>query len=167
MPQFGSSESNVLRSPNVVSRRERRIIVFDTNVFVRALMSRSKTSPNHRVLRLWLVERELQLVVSAELLSEYLEVFEQVLGMTPEVIAKWRQRFTSDTRISSVNLGTRYKLSRDPDDNLVLATAAAGRASWLLTNDKDLLELPDESQKLFRYEITTPHQFLQSATFGD
>ncbi len=151
----------------MVSRRERLIVVFDTNVFVRALLSRSKTSPNYRVLRLWLVERELQLALSAELLGEYLEVFEQVLGMTHEVIDGWRERFTADTRVSPVNLGTRYKLSRDPDDNLVLATAVAGRAKWLLTNDKDLLELPEESKNLFRFEITTPHKFLQSSSLGD
>ena len=57
----------------MVSRRRRLVVVFDTNVLVRALMSRSKSSPNYRVVRLWLVERELQLVVSKELLSEFSE----------------------------------------------------------------------------------------------
>ena len=148
----------------MVSRRRRLTVVFDTNVFVRALMSRSKSSPNYRVVRLWLVERELQLVVSKELLSEYLDVFERVLGMTTDVIEEWRERFTEDSRVSFVNLGTRFELSRDPDDNLVLATAATGRASWLLTNDKDLLDLPEDSMKLLRFEISTPHVFLQSAS---
>lgn len=147
----------------MVSRRRRLVVVFDTNVLVRALMSRSKSSPNYRVVRLWLVERELQLVVSKELLSEYLDVFERVLGMTTDVIEEWRERFTEDSRVSFVNLGTRFELSRDPDDNLVLATAATGRASWLLTNDKDLLDLPEDSMRLLRFEISTPHVFLQSA----
>ena len=57
----------------MVSRRRRLVVVFDTNVLVRALMSRSKSSPNYRVVRLWLVERELQLVVSKEMLSEFSE----------------------------------------------------------------------------------------------
>lgn len=147
----------------MVSRRRRLVVVFDTNVLVRALMSRSKSSPNYRVVRLWLVERELQLVVSKELLSEYLDVFERVLGMTTDVIEEWRERFTEDSRVSFVNLGTRFELSRDPDDNLVLATAATGRASWLLTNDKDLLDLPEDSMRLLRFEISTPHMFLRSA----
>ena len=147
----------------MVSRRRRLVVVFDTNVLVRALMSRSKSSPNYRVVRLWLVERELQLVVSKELLSEYLDVFERVLGMTTDVIEEWRERFTEDSRVSFVNLGTRFELSRDPDDNLVLATAATGRASWLLTNDKDLLDLPEDSMRLLRFEISTPHLFLRSA----
>lgn len=147
----------------MVSRRRRLVVVFDTNVLVRALMSRSKSSPNYRVVRLWLVERELQLVVSKELLSEYLDVFERVLGMTTDVIEEWRERFTEDSRVSFVNLGTRFELSRDPDDNLVLATAATGRASWLLTNDKDLLDLPEDSMRLFRFEISTPNVFLRSA----
>ncbi len=147
----------------MVSRRRRLVVVFDTNVLVRALMSRSKSSPNYRVVRLWLVERELQLVVSKELLSEYLDVFERVRGMTTDVIEEWRERFTEDSRVSFVNLGTRFELSRDPDDNLVLATAATGRASWLLTNDKDLLDLPEDSMRLLRFEISTPHMFLRSA----
>lgn len=90
-------------------------------------------------------------------------MFERVLGMTTDVIEEWRERFTEDSRVSFVNLGTRFELSRDPDDNLVLATAATGRASWLLTNDKDLLDLPEDSMRLLRFEISTPHLFLRSA----
>lgn len=33
------------------------------------------------------------------------------------------------------------RASRDPDDNVVLATAITGRAKFLVTNDRDLLEL--------------------------
>ena len=112
----------------MVSRKRRVRVVLDTNVFVRALLSRSKSSANQRVLRIWLLERQLQLIVSAELMDEYLEIFSEVLGMSDDLIAEWRLRFTDDGRSTLVNLGTRYRLSRDPDDNMVLATAAAGDA---------------------------------------
>jgi hypothetical protein len=64
----------------MVSRRERTIVVFDTNVFVRGLKTRSKESPNRRLLRLWLFRR-LQLVVCDELVAEYIGVFRDVLGV--------------------------------------------------------------------------------------
>jgi hypothetical protein len=46
----------------MIARRNRRIVVFDTNVFVRGFKSRSEGSPNKRLVRLWLV-RHVQIVV--------------------------------------------------------------------------------------------------------
>jgi len=42
-------------------------VVADTNVFVRNFKARSNTNPNRRIIRLWLPERRLQLVISPEL----------------------------------------------------------------------------------------------------
>ena len=50
----------------MVVRKQRIPVVLDTNVFVRAFKSRSLTSPNQRVVRLWLLEKRLQLIVSQE-----------------------------------------------------------------------------------------------------
>jgi hypothetical protein len=50
----------------MVARKQRIPVVLDTNVFVRAFKSRSLTSPNQRVVRLWLLEKRLQLIVSQE-----------------------------------------------------------------------------------------------------
>ena len=102
--------------------------MLDTNVFVRALKAGSNTNWNRRIVRLWLIERQMQLVVSRELIAEYLGIFADVLGMETETVAEWRNRFEIDGRSSLVNLGRRYAASRDPDDNLLLATATAGEA---------------------------------------
>ena len=75
----------------MVSRRERTIVVFDTNVFVRGLKSRSIGSPNKRLVRLWLF-RLLQLVVCDELIAEYLDTFRTVLGFNDKLLEKWRQQ---------------------------------------------------------------------------
>jgi len=60
-----------------------------------------------------------------------------------------------------VQLGRRFRESRDPDDNVLLAAAFAGAAEFLLTNDKDLLELPMEFQRSLPFAILTPQAFLK------
>ena len=146
----------------MVPRRNRTPIVADTNVFVRAFKARSKTNANRRVVRLWLIERKLQLVVCDELIDEYLEIFSEVLGMDDSTVRDWQVRFEADRRATLVGLGRRYTESRDPDDNLLLATATAGRAEFLITNDRDLLELPEEFRRRLPYNILTPQMFLRT-----
>ena len=45
---------------------------------------------------------------------------------------------------------------RDPADNMVLETAIAGKCSFLITGDKDLLTL----KKYKNLQVVTPSQFL-------
>jgi putative PIN family toxin of toxin-antitoxin system len=146
----------------MVSKKARTRVVLDTNVFVRALKTKKRASPNQSVLRLWLVEKRLQLIVSAEVVAEYLEIFERVLGLDVEIIEEWRTRFHQDTRSSFVSLGRRFMESRDPDDNIMLATALSGHADFLITNDKDLLDLPADFQKTLPFTICKPADFLRA-----
>src|SRR4051812_11756218 len=124
-------------------RKQRVAVVADTNIFVRSFKARTNTNPNRRIIRLWLLKRQLQLVVSCDLTAEYLGIFAQVLGMDQGLIEQWRLRFEGDPRVTVVRLGRRYTESRDPDDNLLLATARSGKAHSLITNDRDLLDLPE------------------------
>src|SRR3972149_11368343 len=146
----------------MVARKQRIPVVLDTNVFVRAFKSRFPTSSNQRVLRLWLLEKRIQLIVCDDLIDEYVGVFQELLGMEDELIDQWQKRFAGDTRSTVVRLGRRYAESRDPDDNLLLATATAGQAAYLITNDRDLLELPASLRQTLKYRIVTPRQFLQT-----
>ena len=143
------------------TRKRRAAVVVDTNVFIRSFKARDNTNPNRRIVRLWLLERRLQLVVSRELTAEYLEIFAEVLGMDAALIDGWRLRFEEDPRVTVVRLGRRYTESRDPDDNVLLATAQAGKARCLVTNDRDLLELPTEVRRSLPFAIWTPGEFLE------
>src|SRR5262245_51614965 len=127
----------------MTARKARVPVVLDTNIFVRNFKTRSKTSPNRRIVRLWLLQRRLQLILSHDVLVEYLEIFADILLMDDEVVQDWRRRFEEDDRCTMVNLAHRYNASRDPDDNVFLATAKAGHADYLISNDRDLLELPE------------------------
>jgi putative PIN family toxin of toxin-antitoxin system len=146
----------------MISRKRRTPVVLDTNVFVRALKSRSVTSSNQRVLRLWLLRKVVQLIASQELVDEYIGVFRDVLGLDEELIEQWRKRWFEDTRTTIVNLGRRFYESRDPDDNLLLATAAAGRAKYLITNDRDLLDLSPSFLRSLPFRVMTPSTFLKT-----
>lgn len=97
----------------MTARKRRRRVVLDTNVFVRNFKSHAANSPNRRIVRLWLVERRLQLIVSPELIAEYLEIFSDVLGFPDELVDAWRRRFEADRRATLVNLAARYTASRD------------------------------------------------------
>jgi len=48
--------------------------------------------------------------------------------------------------------------SRDPDDDVFVYTAVYGDAQWLVSGDKDLLEL---STRNWRFEILSPAQALE------
>jgi predicted nucleic acid-binding protein len=59
-----------------------------------------------------------------------------------------------------VHLGTRHDFSRDPKDNKFLAAATAAKAKFLITHDRDLLDISDEDKRKLKFKIVTPQQFL-------
>jgi predicted nucleic acid-binding protein len=81
--------------------------------------------------------------------------------MDREIVLAWRDRFADDRRVTLVNLGRRDVASRDPDDNVFLSTARSGRAKYLVTNDRDLLDLPAATKKRLPFAVVRPSEFLQ------
>ena len=140
--------------------RKRRIpVVFDTNVIVGFYLSRTPSSANQQAFRLWRDQRKLQLIVSDEILREYLEVLTR-LGVSEPLVIRLEKRFARRTTVTNVRLGSRPKVSRDPDDNLMIATARSGKARFLVTNDQDLLDITAQEQARLRLEIVTPNELL-------
>ncbi len=143
----------------MVRRKDRIPVVLDTNVLVGFFLGRSRTSANAKVMRLWFIARELQLIVSDATVSEYLETLQRV-AVAPRSIEKLDERIEKRETVTRVSLGARPTDSRDPDDNLMLATALVGKAKYLITNDKDLLDIPATGKKKFKFRIVTPAEFL-------
>jgi predicted nucleic acid-binding protein len=81
------------------------------------------------------------------------------LGAAERRVQRFREVLQQRQTVTHVNLGARYTISRDPDDDVLLATAAAGTAQFLVTSDHDLLDIPAEQKKKFRFEILTPGAF--------
>ena len=151
----------------MVAKKSRAAVVLDTNVFIRAFKSKSAKSPNKRVLRCWLIEKLLLPVVCDEVIVEYVETFRGVLGLKERTIRAWRTRFADRTRVRVVKLGRRFTESRDPDDNVMLATAFVGKATYLVTNDRDLLDLPPAFLKKLPFKIVEPSILLRELGIED
>ncbi len=140
-------------------RKERITVVLNTNVIVGYYLSHSPRSTNKQVFRLWRDQRTLQLIASDDVITEYLEVLER-LQIEPQRVRRFAERLRRRETVTRVRLGRRFTTSRDPDDNLFLATAAVGKVQYLVTNDRDLLDLTTHQRRQFKFEIVTPQQLL-------
>jgi putative PIN family toxin of toxin-antitoxin system len=141
-------------------RKDRLPVVFDTNVIVGYPLRRRLKSATTRIFDLWYKQHQLQLITSDEAVAEYHELLEHFGAATPRA-EQLRDLLQRTTIVTHVNLGARHAVSRDPDDDVFLATAAAGEAKFLITNDHDLLNISAAQKKRFRFEIVTPGAFLQ------
>ena len=70
-----------------MARKDRIPVVFDTNLFVARLLRRKKNSINQRVFNLWLMRKNLQLVIGRSVLEEYLGTL-STLGALPQNLAR-------------------------------------------------------------------------------
>lgn len=136
-------------------------VVLDTNVFVGRFLARQPRSANRVIIHSWLVTRRFQLVVSREIREEYLRIFREVLEFDAETISRWQQRFTRRRFVKTVNPKIKPTLSRDPNDDMFIAAAKAAKAQFLVTNDRDLLEISEVDKLRLAFLIVTPQQFLK------
>ena len=112
-------------------------IIVDTNVFVSALFW--KGAPYH-ILEAW-QENKIKLVFSEEILEEYIRVG-TILG----------KKYKGLDLFSMIDLLTIYgelcfpvtleaAVSRDPDDDKFLACALGASCNFIVSGDKDLLDI--------------------------
>ncbi|MGH9897994.1 MAG: putative toxin-antitoxin system toxin component, PIN family [Pyrinomonadaceae bacterium] len=138
-------------------RKDRIPVVFDTNVIVGFYLSQNPVSAISKLYSLWRDKRRLQLIVCDYIVSEYLEVVERV-GVPDQRIKRLKELLIKHNIVTHVSLGARPTDSRDPDDNVLLATALVGGAKFLITNDDDLLDIPSSSKSKFKFSILTPSE---------
>lgn len=119
-------------------------VVLDTVVFVRALIN-----PHSRSGRLLAdyAERYI-LLVSKPTAEQVLEVMQR-----PELKRKFKSLGRLDTRrvvdlvtqAEFVEIGEVPSVVRDPEDDIIVATAIAGQADFIVSEDNDLLDLKQVS----------------------
>ena len=133
---------------NKVSR-----IIIDTNLWISFLITKDFTKLDEIIF-----SRHAILVFSQELLDEFLEVarrpkFKRFFSASDiEEILE-----TIDEYADFVKVQTKIEVCRDPKDNFLLSLSIDGNADYLLTGDKDLLELT----KFGETTIVTISDFLQ------
>jgi len=112
-------------------------VIIDTNLWISFLINKDY-SKFDKILS----ERLVTLLYSQELIDEFIEVAQR---------PKFKKYFTTEdlqalllslsSRATFIEVDSTVDVCRDPKDNFLLALAKDGKASHLLTGDKDLLVL--------------------------
>ena len=132
-------------------KKDRIPSVFDTNLFITRFIKHNRYGINRRMIDLWQEQRKIQLIISQPLQDEYLYVLKNYINISASRLETLADRLANAFYITRVNLGKRFYLSRDAKDNMLLDTAHTGNAKFLITLDKDLLEIPKSD--LIRFSV--------------
>ncbi len=106
-------------------------VVLDTNVLLTALPKTSKYRPIFDAL----LSNEIQLVISNEILQEYIEIIGN--RTTPEIAKNVGELLLSLDNVEKIEVYYRWALiQEDPDDNKFVDCAIAGNVKFIVSNDK-------------------------------
>ena len=129
-------------------------VVLDTNVFVSAAI---QSGASHRIVQHFIRENSDELIICDEILSE----IRDVLVSRPR-LRKWISLDDAKRYVEMLQMHFNFvpdpafiiPLSRDSDDDYILALAQYERADYVISGDKDLLVL-----RLPEFSILTPAEF--------
>ena len=125
-------------------------VFLDTNVLVSGFATRGLSAD---VVRLLLAEHEL--LTGEVVLEETRRVLTEKFGV-PDEKADQIERLLRRRHVEPVPDSDSPVEVRDPDDEVVLASAIAAGAEILVTGDNDLLDVADQVESL---RIMTPRTF--------
>ncbi len=129
-------------------------VVLDTNVL---LISLPKTSMFRPIFDK-LIEQKYQLVISNEVLQEYIEIIEQKTN--PEIAKNVGELLLSLENVERVEVFFRWQLiQQDYDDNKFVDCAIAGGVRFVVSNDKHFNIL--RSIKFPVVELMSASEFLR------
>ena len=121
--------------------------VIDTNIWVSSLLESSKSAS--RLIDKW-IEGKISVLISEQQIIEIYEVLTR-----PKFFLKYgiSEQEVVDLVISLKEKAERITIKgttdvcRDPDDNIIIETAVRGKAKYLITGDKDIID----DKKVFSY----------------
>ena len=112
-------------------------LIIDTNLWVSFIISKKQS-----LLDPFLFNEEARLLFSAELIKEIKETIAKPrLKKHFATNALEEMLSTFESFIDLIEVESIVTVCRDPKDNFLLSLAKDGKADYLLTGDKDLLEL--------------------------
>lgn len=117
------------------------LVTVDTNVYVSG--TTVSASPPGRIIRAW-EERKINLALSEAIISEIRDVlirpyFTAHLQMSTGQI----DQYINDLRLGAIVVpgATEVNICRDPKDNMVFSCALEAKANFIVSGDKDILEV--------------------------
>jgi putative PIN family toxin of toxin-antitoxin system len=131
-------------------------VVLDTNVLISALFFGGKP---RKLLEFW-SNGKIQIVYSQEILDEYLAVLEEFRPWPPD---SGVQQFLALLSLSGIPVNAvsiEENICRDSKDQMFLEAARSGKASHIVSGDKDLLVL----KEYCNIKIATVRELLNSFT---
>lgn len=126
-------------------------IVLDTNIFLSAFIYQGMT----KIITDLVLENKIILFISSELKTEIVRKFKE-FDIDEEIVEKLLLFLEDKAHIVSPNV--KITICRDPNDNFLLELAETAKADFIITRDKDLLELPNNCWK--DTKIIKPEEFL-------
>ena len=126
-------------------------VILDTNQFVSAFLFGGMT----KIVFDLVLNNKLELYVSEDLKAEVLEKFKYYGASEQTLLDAF---LFLDAKGIVITPKTEVSICRDPEDNYLLALAEEAQASYLVTRDKDLLDLPQKKWK--NTKIVKPEEFL-------
>ena len=147
-------------------------VIFDCSLFVQAFLN--SASAANRCLEL--VRRgQAQLFVSPATLTELKEVLSRprILNLLPHIAPEQTDNFLGDVVAHATNLPAvteKFRFERDPKDAPYLNLAIAADADYLVTRDRDLLDLmigysaecKEFRQRFRKIKIIKPEDFMRA-----
>ena len=124
-------------------------IFIDTNVLVSAFATRGLCAD---VVREVFISH--QLVISAQLLTEFKSILRSKFEVPNELIEELIELLQRDTLFSTTCPLSDIEIN-DKDEVIILSSALNGNADLFITGDKELLEL----RKVNKMEIVSPRAF--------
>jgi uncharacterized protein len=126
-------------------------IILDTNLFISAYISGGMTET---ILDL-IIDQKILLNVSKPLVDEVLDKLENKFGFEESDLERFG--IIINTRSIMNSITTNVKICRDPKDDFLLDLIIASSPDYLITRDKDLLEI---EQRFGNTRIIKPEEFM-------
>jgi uncharacterized protein len=141
--------------------------LIDTNVFISYVLSPAQRAGTIGVVVDAALARAFELLMPAALLEEIVTIMTTkpyvVERISADEVAAFMRAIRAVAVIPPPIEGMIPPVVRDPKDDYLLAYALVGRADYLVTGDRDLLDLPP----LAGLAIVTPAAFAAALGLGD
>ena len=143
-------------------------VVFDCNLFVQGIANRN--SPARKALRLFF-NGEISLFVSEPIIREVREVLNRaelrrkLPGINDRIVNAFLTKMEAKA-ILIANVPEEFHYERDPDDEMYINLAIVSDATYLVSRDKDLLDLMTSSTDIALH-FRSRYPFLRVMTAAD